>query len=148
MISTDILHEAARIVAGDRNTTHGEKERSFTLIADLWNAYLEGRREWSPIRPVDVAQMMVLLKVARSIQGTMQRDHFLDMAGYAAIAGELAASREKHQQVPLAKDIAARLAAADDADRAPVLVEDEVVATKPPLFAWSEPDPMFDPLGR
>lgn len=86
-----ILTEAAGIVAGARNTTHGEKERSFQVIADLWNAYLLGRKTQGPITPFDVAQFMVLLKIGRSIQGKPARDHFVDAAGYSGIAGELAA---------------------------------------------------------
>lgn len=88
--AASILRDAAVIVEGARNATHGDKERSFSVIADLWNAYLDGRREEGGIiTGFDVAQMMVLLKIARSIQGEPVRDHFLDAAGYAAIAGEL-----------------------------------------------------------
>ena len=87
-----ILREAADVVEGDRNSTHGDKERSFTLIAEFWHAYLAGRKVQGPVSARDVAQMMVLLKVARSIQGTANRDHFFDQAGYSAIAGELAAA--------------------------------------------------------
>ncbi len=89
--ASDILTEAATIVAGDRNATHGDTERSFQVIAALWNAYLAGRKDAGDITPADVASMMVLLKLARSIQGQAVRDHFVDAAGYAAIAGELGA---------------------------------------------------------
>lgn len=85
-----ILREAADIVAGTRNGTRGDKERSFSVIASLWDAYLSGRKVQGPVTPRDVAQMMVLLKIGRTIQGTPARDHFLDAAGYSAIAGELA----------------------------------------------------------
>ena len=91
-VAHSILTEAAGIVQGARNATHGDKERSFAAIADLWNAYLDNRAggQEAPISPRDVASLMVLLKLARSIQGEAVRDHFLDAAGYAAIAGELA----------------------------------------------------------
>lgn len=85
----DILQEAKTIVTGDRNTTHGDKERSFVVIAQLWDAYLTGRKHGGSITAVDVSNMMVLLKIARSIQGAPVRDHYVDMAGYAAISGEL-----------------------------------------------------------
>ncbi len=91
MISADILTEAASIVEGARNTSHGSKERSFVAIAAMWTAYLEARRDsGGAIRPHDVAQMMVLLKQQRAEWGTPVRDHFVDQCGYAAIAGELA----------------------------------------------------------
>lgn len=89
-VSASILEEAARIVVGARNATHGDKERSFQVIADLWQAYLVGRKGLGPVSAFDVAQMMVLLKIGRSIQGTMVRDHAVDACGYAAIAGEIA----------------------------------------------------------
>jgi hypothetical protein len=101
--SGNMLREAALIVDGARQTTHGGKERSFKAIADLWNAYLNGRvidgrdAAMAGVSPFDVAQMMVLVKIARSIQGKPIRDHFVDEAGYAAIAGELAAVEEKDE---------------------------------------------------
>lgn len=85
-----ILTHAAEIVAGSRNSTHGNKERSFQVIADMWNLYLGSRTIPGKITSVNVAQMMELLKIARSIVGLPTEDHFTDSAGYAAIAGELA----------------------------------------------------------
>ena len=84
-----ILAEAQKIVTGDRSRTHGDKERSFQLIANLWNAYLDGRKRGGPITPGDVAHCMALLKIARSVQGQPVRDHYLDAAAYCSIAGEL-----------------------------------------------------------
>lgn len=90
MISADILSEAAGIVAGARNETHGDKERSFVAIAEMWTAYLRTRKDPNGvIRPHDVAQMMVHLKQQRAEWGTPTRDHFVDSCGYSAIAGEL-----------------------------------------------------------
>jgi len=85
-----ILTEAANIVAGARNTTHGDKERSFDAIARVWTAYLRARKNpEGPIRPHDVAAMMVAMKFCRAEWGEPVRDHAVDAAGYAAIAGEL-----------------------------------------------------------
>lgn len=87
----DLLREAADIVEGARNAQHGEKERSFAAIAQLWTAYLASRRVGlnAPVTPADVAWMMMMLKMCRSQHGTFIRDHAVDAAGYAAIAGEL-----------------------------------------------------------
>lgn len=99
--AAEILHEAARIVAGARNQTHGEKERSFAVVADLWSVYLNARKApRAPISARDVAQMMVLMKVARSAQGEPVPDHFLDQAGYSAIAGELATAEVREVSAP------------------------------------------------
>jgi uncharacterized protein DUF6378 len=90
-----ILTEAAAIVRGDRNMIHGDKDRSFAVIAELWTTYLRGRAKFArgePIHAIDVAQMMVLMKIARSIQEQPIRDHFTDQCRYSAIAGELAAA--------------------------------------------------------
>ena len=89
MTAAAILDRARSIVTGDRRTTHGAPERCFGTIAAFWRIYLDaiGR----PVQPHDVAQMMVLLKVARSTSGTFHADDYEDACGYAALAGELAA---------------------------------------------------------
>lgn len=95
-VAGSILREAAGIVDGARNQTHGDKERSFEAIGRVWTAYLFARRRPNdPIRPHDVAHMMVLMKQQRAEWGEPVRDHFVDGAGYSAIAGELAPREEE-----------------------------------------------------
>lgn len=89
-ISASILAEAAQILGGNRDAQNGPRERSFSATAGLWNAYLLARKDGGPISDVDVAQMLGLLKIARSLQGLPVRDHYVDQCGYAAIAGEIA----------------------------------------------------------
>lgn len=83
-IASTIIQEAAELVKGDRHQEHGDIPINFANIAALWGAYLN-----IEIRPVDVALMMVLLKVARTQgrTGIKKRDNYVDMAGYAGIAG-------------------------------------------------------------
>jgi hypothetical protein len=89
--ASSILLEAADIVAGARNGTHGDKERSFDVIAQFWEVYLNAIPGNNvQIRPQDVAELMSLLKKGRKLCGQPVRDHYVDDAGYAAIAGELA----------------------------------------------------------
>lgn len=91
MNAGSILTAAAEIVEGSRQQTHGAKERSFRAIADFWNAYIGSRKATAPLVGSDVAQMLVLLKIARGLQGDKaERDHYIDQAGYSGIAGELA----------------------------------------------------------
>jgi hypothetical protein len=52
----------------------------------MWSAYLG-----VDVTEVDVAAMMVLLKVSRS-RSSDHSDNWVDVCGYAAIAGELEAS--------------------------------------------------------
>ena len=86
-----IYAEAEAIVAGPRQATHGELAVSFGTIAQYWTVYLQSRQVGMdyPISGSDVAQMMVLLKVARAATGTPTHDHFLDQIGYAGISAEL-----------------------------------------------------------
>src|SRR5688500_2170321 len=59
-VSESVLDEAARIVAGKRATDYGKPERNFNRIARFWSVYLD-----KEITPIDVCQMMILLKQAR-----------------------------------------------------------------------------------
>lgn len=84
----EILDEAIRCTTGQREQDYGSPEDNFNQIARLWNAYLE---EGIKLTAVDVANMMILLKMARSMSGT-HIDNWVDIAGYAACAGEIEAS--------------------------------------------------------
>lgn len=83
-----ILEAAEKCVCHDRQDTHGRPEDSFGVIADLWTAYLDIGRE---ITPVDVAQMMILLKIGRAKENPNHQDNWVNMACYAACGGEIAA---------------------------------------------------------
>ena len=87
-----ICEKAAGLVSGAREQTHGDKVINHQNIADLWNAYLWGYDidEESLLTPQDVAVMMCLLKIARTQEGGFNLDDFVDMAGYAGCAGEIA----------------------------------------------------------
>lgn len=79
-----ILIEAEKSICGQREQDYGNPEDNFSTIADLWSAYLN--RE---VSSQDVAMMMILLKVARIKNGGGSGDSFVDIAGYAACAGEI-----------------------------------------------------------
>lgn len=89
MKAHDILKQAAGLVSGDRDRQHGSKVANHNNIAALWTAYL-GNRLATPLEARDVALLMVLLKVARTKTGSHNPDDYLDMAGYAGCAGEIA----------------------------------------------------------
>ena len=90
MIRGEILDKAKEIVTKDRNMQYGSPENNFGVIAELWNAYLGCDYK---ITPIDVALMMALLKIARIATGNTKEDNYIDLAGYAACAAELALSR-------------------------------------------------------
>lgn len=81
----EILEEAVRVVTGERQNQYGDAENSFGLIAGLWGDYLN-----HPVSSMDVALMMILLKVAREKGGKGKADNWVDIAGYAACGGEIA----------------------------------------------------------
>ena len=82
----NILTDAIGCVCNDREVQYGDPEDNFYRIAKLWNAYLGD----NVVDEVDVAMMMALLKVARAKTGRNKADNFVDLAGYAACAGEIA----------------------------------------------------------
>ena len=92
MTRAEILEAARARVCGEREWDYGTPEDTFGTIAELWACYLQ-RCCVSPgadvcLRPADVAAMMALLKIARAAGGTKD-DNWIDLAGYAACAGEL-----------------------------------------------------------
>ena len=90
MTRKETLERAAECVCTQREQDYGAPEDNFAFIAELWESYL---RRIVPahvcLRPMDVAIMMTLLKIARIGTGTQTEDSFVDLAGYAACAAEL-----------------------------------------------------------
>lgn len=84
----DILKEAARLTASDRQKQYGDPRINHCRIADLWTTYLE-----TQIKPEQVAICMTLVKIARLME-TQAPDSYIDLAAYAAIAGEIALGNE------------------------------------------------------
>ena len=91
MTKEEILAEASRIISRDRNLSHGDAFQNHAEIAEFWNIYLDKKLQpMASITAEDVALMMVLLKISRNTQGKKNNmDNFIDMCGYAAIAGEI-----------------------------------------------------------
>ena len=83
MKTKEYLEEAAKIVTGQRQFDYGNKYENHKNISDLWSAYLGNK-----VSAHDVAICMLLVKVARLKHRTTE-DCYIDMAGYAAIAGEI-----------------------------------------------------------
>lgn len=85
----EILDAAKGCVCQDRNAEYGPPEDSFAAIAGHWNWWL-GERLQTPLTALDVAEMMVGLKQARTRANPGHVDSHVDKAGYAACAGEIA----------------------------------------------------------
>lgn len=84
----EILSKAKSIINGERQGTYGDAEDSFQTIADMWSAYLN-----TEISSEDVANMMILMKVARNSSGVYKDDNWIDICGYAALGGEIQAAK-------------------------------------------------------
>lgn len=86
----DILYEAMHCINVDRAATHGDAEDSFSEIAKLWDWWLQNRTiPEAELLPEDVAMMMALFKIGRIAGNPTHDDNYVDLAGYAALAGEI-----------------------------------------------------------
>jgi hypothetical protein len=80
----DILQEAAAIVVGDRRDQYGDPYEMCARVARMWSALFGFE-----VEAHQVPLAMVLLKVCRESHHH-QRDNLVDVAGYAALAHEVA----------------------------------------------------------
>lgn len=88
-----IIDSAAKLVAGDRQEAYGDPMDGMVRLAIALNAWLHmtGNATPRPLSPKDAAMFQVMLKIARSETGPLRMDNFVDLAGWAAVAGEVAA---------------------------------------------------------
>lgn len=98
MKRAEILEAARVCVCGEREQDYGKLENNFETVGLLWGVYLRAAHpEFAKVMAInhinakDVAVMMGLLKVGRIATGNKE-DNFVDLAGYAACAGEVAAA--------------------------------------------------------
>ena len=91
MISQDILKESKKLIGGNRHKDYGDKLTNHQHIADFWSIFLKKK-----ITAHDVAICMALVKIAR-LMHQHKKDSYVDMAAYAAIAGEIEARTGKDQ---------------------------------------------------
>lgn len=103
MTRAEILQAAAEIITKDREQQYGKPEDNFSFIANLWDMYRAAsgiRKMRGGIDAHDVAMMMCLLKIARIATGEPKADNYIDLAGYAACAAEIATKHDapaKHE---------------------------------------------------
>lgn len=88
-VRAQVLDEAKRITASDRNSAYGEPEDNFQRIADYWNVWLQDRlKDGEKITPGDTAAMQIFVKMAREMNAP-KADNKVDLAGYAACWAEV-----------------------------------------------------------
>jgi len=89
MTCKEILTEAKKLIGGNRHKDYGDKLTNHQNIAALWSIFLRKK-----VTPHDAAVCMALVKVAR-LMHQHKKDSYIDMAAYAAIAGEIEARTDK-----------------------------------------------------
>ncbi|AUV62010.1 phosphofructokinase [Mycobacterium phage SWU2] len=77
-MTQSILEEAQTLIHGQRNKDYGHPRENFGYTAELFSAYLGIK-----VTMLDVAQLMMLLKMARQKGTGYHRDSTTDIAGYA-----------------------------------------------------------------
>jgi hypothetical protein len=85
---TSVLATALDLVTKERAEQHGDAIVQFEQIAAFWTIYLSGHGllPYGDIKAHHVAQMMVLMKVSRTVIGSFHQDNYTDQAGYSALA--------------------------------------------------------------
>ena len=77
MNTTDILEKTKKLVSKDREDKHGNKVINHENIARLWSSYLQNKFKLNlNLLPEDVANLMTLLKIARTQAGKFNLDDF------------------------------------------------------------------------
>lgn len=80
-----VLTTAASLICGDRQASYGDATESFARLARLWTEVLG-----TAVTPEQVALCLVQLKVSRLVVSPTHEDSWVDIAGYAALGGEIA----------------------------------------------------------
>ena len=86
-----VLAEAELLVNGDRNNSYGPPNQDFARTAHMWSAYLD-----IEVSNHDVAAMMGMLKLSRIRWSHDKRDHWVDLAGYAACGWDCVAEEARN----------------------------------------------------
>lgn len=94
-----VLEAAISITTSARNTSYGEAEDNFRVIAAFNRVYYEAvyRYRQEPCPEIDVAIQNILQKISRIITSPLKADHWIDIAGYAGCGGGIAADLEQRQ---------------------------------------------------
>ena len=84
-----VLRDAEQVVCSDRNEEYGEPIDNFSRWAGACNALGYQGPGGRELKPHDLAVIMGLGKLSRSVQSPDKQDTWTDLAGYAAVGYEL-----------------------------------------------------------
>jgi hypothetical protein len=88
MLRQDILTTAGDAIDGDRDRAYGSAHDNWQRIAAMWSQILG-----VDVTPAQTGLCMIAVKVSRLINTPAHDDSWVDLAGYAALGGEVAAGR-------------------------------------------------------
>ena len=80
----DILDKAQELVSVTRDEIYGDPLTNHQRIADLWSAILD-----TDVQPEEVVLCMIAVKMSRLCNTNDHDDSWVDIAGYAALGGEI-----------------------------------------------------------
>ena len=81
----DLLKQAESLVNGHREEDYGPANINHQRIADMWSVILNYE-----VSLQDVYLCMIAVKMSRLIHDSEHEDSWIDIAGYAALGGEVA----------------------------------------------------------
>ena len=93
----DILDAALALITGDRDRDYGAARDNFDAIAAAWTLQL-GPKLARGLTAEDVAMCMAQLKLMRLRTTPNHPDSWIDLAGYAALGGEVSETRLMQQE--------------------------------------------------
>lgn len=102
-IRQEVLRLAEQYVSKDRNAVHGKPEDNFAIIAKFQETYRKAChriRGSDDVLPHDIAVDNILQKIARLVQSPYHRDHWIDIAGYAACGAECVPPTPPQGEIP------------------------------------------------
>jgi hypothetical protein len=81
----EILEKADEFISASRDEIYGDPARNHERIAEMWSAILG-----IDVKAEEVALCMIAVKMSRLCQTPQHEDSWVDIAGYAALGGEIA----------------------------------------------------------
>lgn len=84
---TFTLRKADELINGDRQALYGDAAEEFEKVARAWSAMFG----WE-VYAYQVPLAMAVLKMIRAQKSPEHHDSYIDMAGYVALASEIAIS--------------------------------------------------------
>lgn len=86
----EVLVKASALIDGARHRNYGPANKNFDDIARIWSVLRDGSPDEVVFNGVDVAMFMIATKLARLMKSPNNPDHWVDIAGYAALGAEIA----------------------------------------------------------